>query len=85
MTDRREQTSSGAGANGEPRNEFAACRNLISDRQDHTAAPRRLQAAIQEGLESGMSDKTLRKAWTPANWRHQSRSTLVKASIAVFD
>ena len=74
MTGRREQANRRALAHGQPEDERAPVRDLTSEQQARTAAVHAVKAAIQEGLDSGVSEKTLRQIWAEAEQRHQARN-----------
>lgn len=74
MRRRQEQTNRRAFAHGQPKDQRAPAHESASHQQDQAAALHVLQAAIQDGLNSGVSDKTLRQIWAEAEQRHQARN-----------
>ena len=74
MTDRREQANRRKRAHSQPEDERATVRNLTNEQQARTVAVHAGQAAIKKGLDSGVSEKTLRQIWTEAEQRHQVRN-----------
>lgn len=74
MTHRPKPTNRGSVARTEPHAKRVPARDPASHQQDQAAALHALQAAIQDGLNSGVSDKTLRQIWAKSEQRHQSRN-----------
>lgn len=76
MTDSREQANRREIAHGEPEDARAPVRDVTKDEQDQSATLHALQASIQEGLDGGVSDRTLRKIWAEAEQRYRARHGL---------
>ena len=74
MRRRQEQTNRRAFAHGQPKDEGTPTHEPANRQQGQAAALHALQAAIQDGLNSGVSDKTLRQIWAEAEQRHRSRN-----------
>ena len=74
MRRRQEQTNRRAFAHGQPKDERAPTHEPANRQQGQAAALQVLQAAIQDGLNSGVSNKTLRQIWTEAEQRRQARN-----------
>ena len=58
-------------ANGDYTNDSEYFRDLVRRDQEHNARFRALKQAIQEGLDSGFSDRTVGDIWAAAERRHQ--------------
>ena len=63
VTDRQEQWIRAQIASGEYGNDSEYVRDLIRRDQEQNAQFRALKEAIQDGLESGVSDKTVKEVW----------------------
>lgn len=74
MRRRQEQTNGRAFAHGQPKDARAPAHEPSNRQQGQAPALHVLQAAIQDGLNSGVSDKTLRQIWAEAEQRHQARN-----------
>jgi len=74
MGRRQEQTNGRAFAHGQPKDARAPVHETANRQQGQAPALHVLQAAIQDGLNSGVSDKTLRQIWAEAEHRHQARN-----------
>ena len=69
VTDRQEQWIRAQIASGEYGNDSEYVRDLIRRDQKQNAQFRALKEAIQDGLESGVSDKTVKEIWAEAEQR----------------
>jgi len=74
MRRRQKQTNRPAFAHDQPKDERAPAREPAKRQQGQAAAFHALQAAIQDGLNSGVSEKTLRQIWAESEQRHRSRN-----------
>ena len=59
---------------GEFTNDSEYIRDLIRRDQDQKSKLLALRAAIQEGLDSGDSDRTVGEIWAEAEARHQAKN-----------
>ena len=75
VTDRQEQWIRGQVASGEYGNDSEYFRDLIRRDQERNAQFRALKQAIQEGLESGVGDKTVREILAEAEQRYRVSRT----------
>ena len=73
VTDRQEQWIRAKIANGEYGNDSEYFRDLIRRDQEQNLRFRALKEAIQDGLESGLSDKTVKEIWAEAEQRFRAR------------
>ena len=73
VTDRQEQWIRAQVASGDYGNDSEYFRDLIRRDQERNAQFRALKQAIQEGLESGAGDKTVREIWAEAEQRYKAR------------
>ena len=73
VTDRQEQWIRAQVASGEYGNDSEYFRDLIRRDQERNAQFRALKEAIQEGLESGVGDKTVKEIWAEAEKRYTAR------------
>ena len=73
VTDRQEQWIRAQVASGEYGNDSEYFRDLIRRDQERNAQFRALKEAIQEGLESGVGDKTVKEIWVEAERRYAAR------------
>ena len=73
VTDRQERWIKAQIASGEYGNDSEYFRDLIRRDQEQNAQFRALKEAIQDGLESGVSDKTVKEVWTEAERRYRAR------------
>ena len=71
VTDRQEQWIRAQVASGEYGNDSEYFRDLIRRDQERNAQFRALKQAIQEGLESGVGDKTVREIRAEAEQRYR--------------
>ena len=73
VTDRQERWIRAQVASGEYGNDSEYFRDLIRRDQERNAQFRALKEAIQEGLESGVGDKTVKEIWAEAERRCSAR------------
>ncbi len=73
VTDRQEQWIRAQIASGEYGNDSEYFRDLIRRDQEQNAQIRALKEAIQEGLESDVSGKTVKEIWVEAEQRYTAR------------
>ncbi len=73
VTDRQEQWIRAQIASGEYGNDSEYFRDLIRRDQEHNARFRALKEAIRDGLDSGVSDKTVKEIWAEAEQRYRAR------------
>lgn len=74
LTDKQDQWIKSRIAAGEYTNDSEYIRDLVRRDQEQNARFSALKAAIQEGLDSGISDKTLRDVWEEAEARHKAKN-----------
>ena len=74
LTDKQDQWIKSRIAAGEYTNDSEYIRDLVRRDQEQNAKFRALKAAIQEGLDSGISNKTLRDVWEEAEARHKAKN-----------
>jgi antitoxin ParD1/3/4 len=74
LTDKQDQWIKARIAAGEYTNDSEYIRDLVRHDQEQNAKFSALKAAIQEGLDSGISDKTLRDVWEEAEARHKAKN-----------
>ena len=74
LTDKQDQWIKSRIAAGEYTNDSEYIRDLVRRDQEQNAKFRTLKAAIQEGLDSGISDKTLRDVWDEAEARRKAKN-----------
>ncbi len=72
VTDRQERWIRAQIASGEYGNDSEYVRDLIRRDQEQNAQFRALKEAIQDGLESGISDKTVKEVWAEAEQRYRA-------------
>ena len=72
VTDRQERWIRAQIASGEYGNDSEYVRDLIRRDQEQNAQFRALKEAIQEGLESGVCDKTVKEVWAEAEQRYRA-------------
>ena len=73
VTDRQERWIRTRIASGEYGNDSEYFRDLIRRDQERTARFRALKDAIQEGMESGVSERTVKEIWTEAEQRYRAK------------
>lgn len=74
LTDKQDQWIKSRIAAGEYTNDSEYIRDLVRRDQEQNTKFRALKAAIQEGLDSGISDKKLRDVWEEAEARHKAKN-----------
>ena len=74
LTDQRDQWIKAQSAAGEYTNDSEYIRDLVRRDQEQNAKFRALKAAIQEGLDSGISNKTVRDVWEEAEARYRAKN-----------
>ncbi len=72
-TDRQEQWIRARVASGDYGSDSEYFRTLIRQDQDRNATFRAVKEAIQEGVESGVSDRTVKEIWAEAEQRYEVR------------
>ena len=60
--------------NGDYTNDSEYFRDLVRRHQEQAAKLNTLRNAIQEGLDSGVSEKTVGELWAEAEARHKTRN-----------
>ena len=73
ITDRQEQWIRAQVASGVYGSDSEYFRTLIRQDQERNATFRALKEAVQEGVESGVSDRTVREIWAEAEQRYEAR------------
>ena len=74
LTDQQDQWIKAQIAAGEYTNDSEYIRDLVRRDQEQNAKFRALKAAIQEGLDSGISNKTVRDVWEDAESRYRAKN-----------
>ena len=74
LTDQQDQWIKAQIAAGEYTNDSEYIRDLVRRDQEQNAKFRALKAAIQEGLNSGISNKTVRDVWEEAEARYRAKN-----------
>ncbi len=74
LTDQQDQWIKAQIAAGEYTNDSEYIRDLVRRDQEQNAKFKALKAAIQEGLDSGVSDKTLSDIWEEAEKRYRAKN-----------
>ena len=74
LTDKQDQWIKAQIAAGEYTNDSEYIRDLVRRDQDQKSKLLALRAAIQEGLDSGDSDRTVGEIWAEAEARHQAKN-----------
>ncbi|MEN8108577.1 MAG: type II toxin-antitoxin system ParD family antitoxin [Pseudomonadota bacterium] len=74
LTDQQDRWIKARIAAGEYTNDSEYIRDLVRRDQEQNDKFRALKAAIQEGLDSGISDKTLRDVWEEAEARYREKN-----------
>ena len=72
VTDRQERWIRAQITSGEYGNDSEYVCDLIRRDQEQNAQFRALKEAIQDGLESGVSDKTVKEVWAEAEQRYRA-------------
>ena len=73
LTDQQDQWIKAQIAAGEYTNDSEYIRDLVRRDQEQNAKFRALKAAIQEGLDSGITNKTVRDVWEEAEARYRAK------------
>ena len=73
ITDRQEQWIRAQVASGDYGSDSECFRTLIRQDQERNATFRALKEAVQEGVESGVSDRTVKEIWAEAEQRYEAR------------
>jgi antitoxin ParD1/3/4 len=73
VTDQQAQWIQAQIATGNYASDSEVLRDLIRREQKRSAKLHALQQAIQEGLDSGISDKTVEEIWAEAVQRHRAK------------
>lgn len=73
LTDKQDQWIKSQIAAGEYTNDSEYIRDLVRRDQEQNAQFLALKQAIQEGLESDISDKTVREIWEEAESRYKNK------------
>ena len=73
ITDRQEQWIRAQVASGDYGSDSEYFRTLIRQDQERNATCRALKEAVQEGVESGVSDRTVKEIWAEAEQRYEAR------------
>ena len=74
LTNQQDQWIKAQIAAGEYTNDSEYIRDLVRRDQEQNAKFRALKAAIQEGLDSGISNKTVRDVWEEAEARYRAKN-----------
>lgn len=74
LTDQQDQWIKAQIAAGEYTNDSEYIRDLVRRDQEQNAKFKALKAAIQGGLDSGVSDKTVRDIWEEAEARFTAKN-----------
>lgn len=73
LTDKQDQWIKTQIAAGEFTNDSEYIRDLVRRDQEQNAQFMALKQAVQEGLDSGISDKTVREIWEEAELRYRNK------------
>lgn len=73
MSDQQERSRKARVANGEYASDSEHLRDLVGCDLERSGGFRALQEAIQEGLASGVSDRTVNEIWAEAEQRYGTR------------
>ena len=74
LTDKQDDWVKSQIAGGDYTNDSEYFRDLIRRDQEQNAKFRALRSAIQEGLDSGVGDRTVAEIWAAAEARHKARN-----------
>ena len=74
LTDKQDDWIKAQIADGDYTNDSEYFRDLIRRDQEQKGKFRALRSAIQEGLDSGVSDRTVGEIWAAAEARHTARN-----------
>ena len=73
LTEKQDEWVKGQIANGNYTNDSEYFRDLVRRHQEQDAKSKTLKDAIQEGLDSGISEKTVGELWAEAEARYKTR------------
>lgn len=73
LTDKQNEWIKAQITSGEYTNDSEYIRDLVRRDQEQNAEFRALKEAVQEGLNSGVSDKTVREIWEEAEQRYRAK------------
>ena len=73
LTDKQDNWIKAQIESGDYTNDSEYFRDLIRRDQERNGKFQALKSAIQEGLDSGVSDRTVGEIWAAAEARHKSR------------
>ena len=73
LTDQQDEWIKAQIASGDYMNDSEYIRDLLRRDQEQHGRFHALKRAIQDGLDSGVSDKTLREIWEEAERRYRAR------------
>ncbi len=74
LTDKQDEWVKAQIASGDYTNDSEYFRALVRGDQEKSAKFRALKEAIQEGLTSGVSEKTVREIWEEAEAQYKSKN-----------
>ena len=74
LTEKQDEWVKAQIANGDYTNDSEYFRDLVRRHQEQEARLGKLKEAIQEGLNSGVSEKTVGELWAEAEARHKKRN-----------
>ena len=74
LTEKQDEWVKAQIANGDYTNDSEYFRDLVRRHQEQEARLRKLKEAIQEGLNSGVSEKTVGELWAEAEARYKKRN-----------
>jgi antitoxin ParD1/3/4 len=74
LTDKQDEWIKARIASGDYTNDSEYFRDLVRRDQERNAKFQPLKSAIQEGLDSGVGNRTVEEIWTAAEARHKARN-----------
>ena len=74
LTEKQDEWVKAQIAKGDYTNDSEYFRDLVRRHQEHDAKSKTLKDAIQEGLDSGVSEKTVGELWAEAEARYKTRN-----------
>ena len=74
LTEKQDEWVKAQIANGDYTNDSEYFRDLVRRHQEQEAGQRKLKEAIMEGLNSGVSEKTVSELWAEAGGRYKKRN-----------
>ena len=74
LTEKQDEWVKGQIASGNYTNDSEYFRDLVRRHQEQDAKAKTLKDAIQEGLDSGISEKTVGELWAEAEARYKTRN-----------